>query len=134
MISRDGFNLFLDRHLDPKEIQEELVKKKLATFHPFRGKDWKTDVESGFPPLLPYNFCSRFQVTSLPATDASRTSTSSTRTCRSGDAGRLSGRGCGRASTRISTGGTCAGIPRTRDLRSQVGLNPLLLLQMMVSN
>ncbi|XP_040568021.1 large ribosomal subunit protein mL38 [Lepeophtheirus salmonis] len=33
----DGFNLFLDRHRDPKEIQEEVLRKKLIETHPFEG-------------------------------------------------------------------------------------------------
>ncbi|CAB4065069.1 MRPL38 [Lepeophtheirus salmonis] len=33
----DGFNLFLDRHRDPKEIQEEVLRKKLNDTHPFEG-------------------------------------------------------------------------------------------------
>ena len=32
-----GFNNFLDRYRDPKEIQEEVFKKRLKTIDPFRG-------------------------------------------------------------------------------------------------
>ena len=32
------FNLFLDTKREPKEIQEEVLKKKLALTHPFKGQ------------------------------------------------------------------------------------------------
>ncbi len=32
-----AFNHFLDRYRDPKEIQQEVVEKKLKTYDPFRG-------------------------------------------------------------------------------------------------
>ncbi len=44
MASRVPFNLFLDKMRDPKEIQEELVRKKLATHHPFEG-DMNKDIK-----------------------------------------------------------------------------------------
>ena len=31
------FNLFLDQFRDPKEIQEEVIKKKMKIHHPFKG-------------------------------------------------------------------------------------------------
>jgi len=31
------FNVFLDKMRDPKDIQEEVLKKKLKTVHPFKG-------------------------------------------------------------------------------------------------
>ena len=31
------FNTFLDKMRDPKDIQEEVLKKKLKTIHPFKG-------------------------------------------------------------------------------------------------
>ena len=42
--SRTGFNTFLDQHRDPKEIQEELVRLKLKTSHPFKG-DLEADIK-----------------------------------------------------------------------------------------
>ena len=32
-----GFNHFLDKYRDPKEIQEEVLKKRLTTLDPFKG-------------------------------------------------------------------------------------------------
>jgi hypothetical protein len=34
---RQPFNLFLDKMRDPKEIQEDVLKKRLKTLHPFKG-------------------------------------------------------------------------------------------------
>jgi len=34
---KQAFNLFLDRYREPKDVQEELVRKKLASFDPFSG-------------------------------------------------------------------------------------------------
>jgi hypothetical protein len=31
------FNTFLEKMRDPKDIQEEVLKKKLKTIHPFKG-------------------------------------------------------------------------------------------------
>lgn len=33
-----AFNLFLDTKREPKEIQEEVLKKKLDKVHPFKGQ------------------------------------------------------------------------------------------------
>ena len=35
--NQKGFNLFLDKYRDPKEIQEEILKKRLKTLDPFKG-------------------------------------------------------------------------------------------------
>lgn len=35
--SPEPFNLFLDKKREPKEIQEEVLKKKLKATHPFYG-------------------------------------------------------------------------------------------------
>ena len=35
--NQKGFNRFLDRYRDPKEIQEEILKKRLKTLDPFKG-------------------------------------------------------------------------------------------------
>ena len=35
--NQKGFNLFLDKYRDPKEIQEEIFKKRLKTLDPFKG-------------------------------------------------------------------------------------------------
>jgi hypothetical protein len=44
--SEKPFNLFLDTKRDPKEIQEEVLKKKLKRVHPFKGQ---LDGELKFP-------------------------------------------------------------------------------------
>ena len=35
--AQQGFNNFLDKYRDPKEIQEEILKKRLKTLDPFKG-------------------------------------------------------------------------------------------------
>ena len=41
---RTGFNIFLDKYRDPKEIQEELVREKLKSTDPFKG-DLDADIK-----------------------------------------------------------------------------------------
>lgn len=50
---KEGFNLFLDKYRDPKEIEEEVVRNKIRSFHPFKGdldKRWK------YPNVHPIDF------------------------------------------------------------------------------
>merc|ERR1739844_828856 len=35
--NQQGFNHFLDKYRDPKEIQEEILKKRLRSLDPFEG-------------------------------------------------------------------------------------------------
>ena len=44
VLFRVPFNIHLDTNRDPKEIQNEVVKKKLAIHHPFKG-DLQKDIK-----------------------------------------------------------------------------------------
>ena len=49
--NQQGFNHFLDKYRDPKEIQEEILKKRLRSLDPFEGDlDTKIKYPNAHPP------------------------------------------------------------------------------------
>ena len=49
--NQQGFNNFLDKYRDPKEIQEEILKKRLKSIDPFKGDlDRKIKYPNAHPP------------------------------------------------------------------------------------